>query len=172
MKHLSIILSTILSLGGAAGGQIVEAGNQNTEKIIAAPQDATLYVTGKVVAVHDGNTISFQEADGRRRTVSLIGIDAPPIKRLFGKESRKQLSALVFGETVTVEIIKSDRDGVIFGKVRLEGKDVNYVQLLFGGARRAAQDRDVLNPEDQRNYAEAETKARQAKRGLWARAKT
>ena len=181
MKYLTLVFFTILTLNFVGCMQVVEEDRerkngkifdneitQKIEKIVYDPQSSAPSLTGKVVGVDDGETITVLEQGAGRRRIRLFGIDAPSIKRDSGRKSLKQLSDLILGETVTVEITKTDKDGLILGKVRLEGKDVNYVQLLFGDARHDRKDRNEQNPKDRQDYAEAEMKARQAKRGLWA----
>lgn len=58
--------------------------------IMAAPKD----ISGKVVAVHDGDTLTVLTADKVELRIRLDGIDAPELKQAFGNKSKQSLSAL------------------------------------------------------------------------------
>ena len=74
-------------------------------------------ITGRVVAVTDGDTIKVLDADNTQYKVRLTGIDAPEKKQPFGDASRKNLASLVAGKEVLVESNKQDRYGRALGKV-------------------------------------------------------
>ena len=74
-------------------------------------------VTGRVVGVADGDTITVLDADKVQHKIRLAGIDAPEKKQAFGNRSKESLSDLVFDKTVNVEIEKRDRYGRQIGKV-------------------------------------------------------
>jgi endonuclease YncB( thermonuclease family) len=59
------------------------------EAVAAPPTTAT----GKVVSVHDGDTLTLRTDDGRTLKVRLQGIDAPELGQPFGKRSRDELAA-------------------------------------------------------------------------------
>ena len=58
--------------------------------------------TGKVVSVHDGDTIRVLYHGGELK-VRLECIDAPELHQPYGKDSKETLSNLVFGRTVLVK---------------------------------------------------------------------
>ena len=87
-------------------------------------------ITGKVVGVSDGDTITVLDASKRQHKVRLDGIDAPESSQDFGSRAKQSLSDLVFGKTVTVLGSKKDRYGRTLGKVMLsDGKDINLEQI-------------------------------------------
>jgi len=125
-------------------------------------------ITGKVVAVEDGDLLTVLDAEKRQHKIRLDGIDAPESSQAFGAKSKQSLSDLVFGKTVTVTSSKTDRYGRIVGKVTLHGKDINLEQIRRGMAwffRRYAHE---LNRDDARAYEQAEDDARAQRRSLWA----
>jgi hypothetical protein len=63
---------------------------------------------GRVVAVHDGDTISVLH-DGRALRVRLHGIDAPELGQAFGRPAKQFLSSLVFKRVVHVVPVDVDR---------------------------------------------------------------
>lgn len=57
-------------------------------------------ITGKVVRVTDGDTITILDADKIQHKVRLAGIDAPEKAQAFGERSRDSLEDLVAGRSV------------------------------------------------------------------------
>ncbi len=124
-------------------------------------------ITGKVVSVADGDTITILDVGKVQHKVRLAGIDAPEKAQAFGGRSRDSLEELVSGRTVIVETHKKDRYGRMVGKVLLDGLDVNQEQLRRGMAwfyRKYAHEQSVS---DQQSYDRAESGAREFGRGLW-----
>jgi endonuclease YncB( thermonuclease family) len=63
--------------------------------------------------------------------------------------------------------VKRDRYGREIGKVLVNGRDVNLVQVKRGLAWHYKQYQREQSPTDQQSYAAAEVEARAAKLGLW-----
>jgi endonuclease YncB( thermonuclease family) len=85
-------------------------------------------ITGKVVGVSDGDTITVLDASNRQHKVRLEGIDAPESAQDYGSRAKQSLSDLVFGKTVTVISSKKDKYGRVLGKVTL-GASVRVDEL-------------------------------------------
>ena len=124
-------------------------------------------VTGRVVGVADGDTITVLDADMVQHKIRLAGIDAPEKKQAFGNRSKESLSDLVFDKTVNVETEKRDRYGRQIGKVLVDGQDVNLVQVERGMAWFYRQYQREQSPNDRKLYEAAEDAAKAGKRGLW-----
>ena len=124
-------------------------------------------ITGLVVGVSDGDTITVLDANKVQHKIRLAGIDAPEKKQAFGNRSKESLSALAFDKTVNVETEKRDRYGRQVGKVLVNGQDVNLVQVERGMAWFYRQYQREQSPNDRRLYEAAEDAARADKRGLW-----
>ena len=134
--------------------------------MLPAAQAAAL--AGRVVGVHDGDTITVLDANRIQYKIRLAGIDAPELKQSFGSRSKQNLSSLVYNRQVTVQWEKHDRYGRTVGVILIDGRDVNLEQVRFGMAwwyRQYAKDQ---RPEDRRLYEAAENEARTTKRGLWS----
>ena len=124
-------------------------------------------ITGKVIAVTDGDTIRVLDAQHIQYKVRLAGIDAPESKQAYGARSKKNLSNLVFGKTVTIEFTKHDRYGRIVGKVLYKNLDMDLQQIEVGIAWHYKQYAKEQSMEDRLRYADAERHARAAHLGLW-----
>ncbi len=134
-------------------------------------------ISGRVVKVSDGDTITVLDQDRRQLKVRLSGIDAPEKKQAFGERSKQNLSRLVFNKEVRVEWRKRDKYGRTIGKVWVapascsdcaKTVDANLAQLNAGMAwwyRQYAKEQSV---EDQQHYSKAEAEAQNRRIGLWA----
>jgi micrococcal nuclease len=131
----------------------------------AAAQPQT--ITGKVVAISDGDTLTVLDANNRQHKIRLDGIDAPESSQDFGSRAKQSLSDLVFGKTVTVISSKKDRYGRTLGKVMLQKHDINLEQIRRGFAWFYRYYAKELRPEDAVEYEKAENVAKAGKLGLW-----
>lgn len=116
-------------------------------------------ITGKVVGVTDGDTITVRGDDTYK--IRLEGIDAPESGQDFGTKAKQALSEKVFGKTVTIEWKEKDKYGRTLGHVIADGNWVNK-QLVddgFAWHYKEYNSSAVL--------ADAETKAKAASLGLW-----
>lgn len=125
-------------------------------------------ITGRVVAVSDGDTITVLDANNREIKVRLAGIDAPEKNQEGGQEAKRSLSGLVVGRVVDVDTNKRDKYGRAVGRVLLDGQDVNLEQLKRGHAWHYKQYASEQSREDRARYARAESGARQTTVGIWA----
>ncbi len=124
-------------------------------------------ITGRVVGVADGDTITVLDANKVQHKIRLSGIDAPEKKQPFGNRSKESLSDLAFDKTVNVETSKRDKYGRQIGKVLVNGRDVNLVQIERGMAWFYRRYQREQSTDDRRLYEAAEDAARAGKRGLW-----
>jgi endonuclease YncB( thermonuclease family) len=124
-------------------------------------------ITGQVVGVADGDTITVLDADKVQHKIRLAGIDAPEKKQAFGNRSKESLSDMVFDKTVNVETEKRDRYGRQIGKVLVNGQDVNLAQVERGMAWFYRQYQREQSPNDRKLYEAAEDAAKAGRRGFW-----
>lgn len=125
-------------------------------------------LTGRVVGVADGDTITVLDANRLQHKIRLAGIDAPEKAQPYGDRSKQSLSTLVFDKEVVVESNKQDRYGRTVGKVLVNGSDANLAQVKAGMAwwyRDYAKEQSVA---DRRLYEQAEQQAKTQRLGLWA----
>ena len=128
---------------------------------------STQTLTGRVVAIADGDTITLLDSANTQHRIRLEGIDAPESHQAFGEQSRLSLSEMIFGKDVSVSYQKIDQYGRLVGKIILDGKDINLEQVKAGMAWHYKFYEDEQTPEDRELYAKAEAEARAARRGLW-----
>lgn len=91
-------------------------------------------MSGKVVGVHDGDSITLLTSGKLEVKVRLEGIDAPELKQAYGNASKKSLSDLVFGQQVRLEVTGKDRYRRILGHVFVGDTWVNLCQVKNGFA--------------------------------------
>lgn len=63
---------------------------------VALSRSAWADLTGKVVAVADGDSITVLDTLHQKHKIRLAGIDAPEKAQTYGQASKKHLSELVF----------------------------------------------------------------------------
>jgi endonuclease YncB( thermonuclease family) len=124
-------------------------------------------ITGRVVGVSDGDTITVLDSAHVQHKIRLAGIDAPEKAQPYGQKSKESLSDLVYRKAVVVEFDKVDRYGRQVGKVLQDGLDVNLEQVRRGLAWHYKAYTREQRPEDRVAYNEAESRAREMKSGLW-----
>lgn len=129
---------------------------------MAQPPKVLEEISGKVVAVIDGDSLTLQRPDETKITVRLEGIDAPEGKQAYGEKSKEALAALVLSKDVTVRKTGQDKGGRTLGIVLAGGEDINLQLVESGSAWHFKKySKDKL-------LAEAEERARAGKKGLWA----
>ncbi len=117
---------------------------------------------GVVVSIADGDTVSVK-AGQKVFKLRLHGIDAPERGQDFGTKAKEALAAGIAGKMVLVHVRDIDRYGRIVAELFCD--DVNWgLKLLEEGLawHYTAYDSSAV-------YAEAEARARQARRGLWSK---
>ncbi len=124
-------------------------------------------LTGHVVKVTDGDTITVLDVSKTQHKIRLAGIDAPEKKQAYGEASRKHLASLVAGQTVTVNWTKRDKYRRIVGVVIFNNLDVNLEQIRNGYAWHYKEYEREQSPADRKVYADAELEARTKRVGLW-----
>ncbi|MBK8752975.1 MAG: thermonuclease family protein [Candidatus Competibacteraceae bacterium] len=132
--------------------------------LLAGPLTAA-ELSGKVVGVSDGDTLTLLVPDGssfKQVKVRLGEIDTPESRQPYGERAKQALSDLAFGKQARVVVETTDKYGRTVGRVYVGSVDVNAELVKQGAAwayRQYLKDQSLLTLE-----AEAKT----AKRGLWA----
>ncbi len=130
-------------------------------------------ITGKVVSVADGDTVTILDASNTQHRIRLAQIDAPETahgknkpSQPFGNDSKQSLASLTFSKVVTASCSDTDRYGRFVCGITVDGLDVNREQVRRGMAmvyEKYATDRTLYN--DQKA-------AQAAKLGVWSEEST
>ena len=70
-------------------------------------------ITGRVVGVADGDTVTVLATNHQQHKIRLAGIDAPEKTQPFGTRSKQDLSDLVFNKEVRVDSAKVSGSNLI-----------------------------------------------------------
>jgi endonuclease YncB( thermonuclease family) len=124
-------------------------------------------LSGRVVGVADGDTVTILDSTNTQHKIRLGGIDAPEKHQAFGNVSKKSLSDMVYGQLVTVDWHKEDRYGRKVGKVLTNDIDVNLEQIKRGLAWYYKKYKGEMVQTDRINYVQAQQEAETNQRGLW-----
>lgn len=119
-------------------------------------------LSGKVVGISDGDTLTLLTESKQQVKIRLSEIDTPESNQPYGSRARQALSDLAFGQQVRVSVIDQDRYGRTVGRVYVGETDINAELVRQGAAwvyRQYAHDKALFALEED---------ARQAQRGLWA----
>jgi endonuclease YncB( thermonuclease family) len=119
-------------------------------------------LTGKVVTIADGDTLTvLDEAKGQHR-IRLHGIDTPEKGQAFGTKARENLAAKVFGKFVRVEVVDVDRYRREVGRIYLGDRFINLEMVRDGYAWR------YVRYDKAGEFTDSEREAREKRRVLWA----
>lgn len=117
---------------------------------------------GKVVKISDGDTFTLLVNGKEQVKVRIDGIDAPEKGQAYGNRAKEYLSNLIWGDSITVKVTKTDRYGRSIGKVSTS--TIQDVGLEMIKAGYAWQYRDYNNDI---SYTTAENHSRKKLKGLW-----
>lgn len=118
-------------------------------------------ITGKVVSVHDGDTLTLLYGKGKKLKVRLADIDAPETNQPYGDASRQALDDMVYGHVVTVVPVTVDKYGRTVGQVWRGKVAINLEMVRQGLAWRY--DHYSQDPV----LGQAQQQARAQRWGLW-----
>lgn len=148
-----------------------EGRHKNTEIATAlecGAGDERHQVTGVVVKVHDGDSVTIIQ-QGNRVSVRLKGIDAPELSQSFGPEARQKLAGIVLNRPVKVSYSKKDQYGRLIGRVHTgECIDVSLHQITTGMAWFYSAYQCELPKDVRAQFKTSHEQARTAGIGLWA----
>ncbi|MFM7056167.1 MAG: thermonuclease family protein [Planctomycetota bacterium] len=126
-------------------------------------------LSGVATEIPDSDILLLKLADGQQKRIRLNGIDAPELPQPWGTKSREQLEALVQGRTLRVVTQGEDRAGQIIGDAWFSIKAGAPETLLnVELVERGLAWHFVRFAPDNRILADAEQRARTAKKGLWS----
>lgn len=115
----------------------------------------------KVVGVTDGDTIRVLTDDRKEIKIRLEGIDAPEVAQEHSKQATTFLKSAIGLHKVTVKPTGTDKYGRMLAFIWFEDVNINEKIIKAGWAWH------FKEYNSDQNLADAETEARNAKRGLW-----
>jgi micrococcal nuclease len=125
----------------------------------------SMTITGKVVKVADGDTITILNNQNQQTKIRLYGIDTPEKSQAYGKKAKKFTANLVAGKTVDVKVYDTDRYGRSVGVVFVDGRNVNR-EIVRNGF--AWQYRKYCKASFCDDWLGLERQARNGDVGLWS----
>jgi len=91
-------------------------------------------LSGTVVSVADGDTLTVLDASLTQHRVRLVEIDAPEKQQAFGQRSKQSLAQLCFNKQATVQTSGTDKYQRVLGTVYCGGVNANRYQVQNGFA--------------------------------------
>ena len=119
-------------------------------------------LSGKVVKIADGDTLTILDAQRVKYKIRLFGIDSPEYDQPHFAAAKRALSKLVKNKTVGIDVKDMDTYGRTVGVVYVDGRSVNLAMVRGGHAwwyKRYAGLNETLR--------EAQEHARAYELGLW-----
>ena len=120
-------------------------------------------LSGRVIKVADGDTITVLTRDFTQIKVRLHGIDCPERNQDFANKAKIYTSELVFGKVVSVVALNKDRYGRTIGIVSLPDGRILNSELLRAGLAWHYKKYDSST-----EWANLELEARRRKVGIWS----
>lgn len=152
--------------------QAEEKPNVFLKKSAKAAPSGTLY---RVTQVHDGDTVSirtsgFAKLPAKTERVRLIGIDAPELKQEpWGRRSTKHLKDILGKSdwiiSLEFDVEQRDKHGRLLGYIwDKKGRNINMLMVESGYAMAYTIPPNVKYAD---LFADAQSRAREQKKGLW-----
>lgn len=131
----------------------------------AAPAPWTL--TGDVVRVVDGDTVTLLDAERQEHRIRLASIDAPEKRQPWGQAARQALAEQSWRRSATARCSKRDRYGREVCTLHIDGADLGLALIRAGLAWHYLDYVREQTREEAQAYGQAQAAAREAGRGLW-----
>lgn len=160
--------ATISRIRAAGIAVLLLAGAASWLPADARTGQARTIITGRVVGIADGDTLTLLDATLRQHKIRLEGIDAPEKAQPFGSRAKLALSALAYGREASAACQRPDRYGRQVCKVLVGGRDVNAAMIAAGMAWHYTAYAKTQRAEDASAYARAQDRAQRQRVGLWA----
>lgn len=137
--------------------------------LVLQPAAAAGYaLSGKVVEVVDGDTITVRVGVRVLHHVRLAWIDAPEKKQPYGQRSKQYLTELIYDRNVVLDCAHRERNPLEVCVVSLDGRNINLEQVRAGMAWWYRTEATNQSEELRASYEAAELEARTEHAGLWA----
>lgn len=177
IKYVLIVLLIAVVIYFGQGNEYVNQGLSFIESKIIPPLtekveeqpgttiSSSKFIIGKIVKVSDGDTVTLEDNNGKKRRVRLNGIDCPEIGQEYGTEAAKYVKNIALNKYVNVEIIGKDQYDRILGVLHVDGVNVNEALLKNGLAW-------VYKYNEDERYNSLLSEARALKMNIWSNPKS
>lgn len=91
-------------------------------------------ISGLVVSIADGDTLTVLDAGKVQHKIRVSGIDAPEKTQAFGNASRQHLAGLCFQQQASVTVRTRDKYSRNVADVECKGQEVGQYQVRDGMA--------------------------------------
>ena len=118
-------------------------------------------LTGYVIKVQDGDTMTVSTHEDNSVKVRLDGIDAPEIGQDFSQKSKRYLSDLVADKKITIVSKGEDQYGRLLGVVYVGKLNVNEEMVRQGLAWQ-------YRYNEEQNYSNLQEEAQQKRLNIWS----
>jgi endonuclease YncB( thermonuclease family) len=162
-----LLLTIAVFVLTCCSGGSKHVAEQNPKVAPTSDSKNTSTIQGRVVRVHDGDTITVRDSNNVDYRIRLAGIDAPELDQAFGTASGTELANTVLNKEVIIQYQKLDRYDRLVGKVLLDGQDMCLEQIEKGMAWHFKRYEGEQVTEERLAYADAEQAARNRRMGLW-----
>ncbi|RAP34418.1 nuclease [Candidatus Marinamargulisbacteria bacterium SCGC AG-439-L15] len=127
---------------------------------LIAPSSAQAPIKGRVIRVIDGDTVWFQPRNQQKLKLRLLGIDAPELKKPYGKASKKELHQKCTRVPAEIILKGKDRYSRHLGILYCNGQNMNEWLVRQGLAHAYKKTKNKV-------YKVWEIEAAYQKRGMW-----
>lgn len=118
-------------------------------------------LTGKIIKVIDGDTVTLLDNNGKKRKIRLDGIDCPETGQEYGEEATRYVEKIAMSKCVCVEIKGTDIYNRTLGIIYVDDLNINEQLLTKGLAWVYKYNKDPA-------YHQLERKAREKKKNIWS----
>ena len=124
-------------------------------------------ISGQVISIADGDTLTLQDAQTHQHQIRLAGIDAPELTQDFGQQAKTHLANLALNQQVTADCKKTEPNRLEICAVTIGGNDIGLEQIRKGMAWWYQQNAAELPVQTQTNYRQTEFNAKIHRLGFW-----
>lgn len=161
--HRQLLATVTGSAGGEPGWRHAVTQLEQAGATKEGLQRPAFDLSGRIVRVADGDTVSLLDRNNQQHRIRLYGIDAPELDQPHGKAAHEALAVLVAGRRLGVVGAETDDYGRLVGTLYVDGRSINLTLVQQGHAWWYQH----FAPHE-RALAAAEQEARRARRGLWS----
>ena len=138
---------------------------QSAHTLSFAASPETLRV--RIVAYGSGTAFAVLDDQEKLKRVKLSGVDSPERTQRFGAQARQLAGEWLGMGPIEIAIDRIDRDGRIYGRVTVDGRDVGLELAKAGMAWCDPKDVSDAPQPIREGYEQACAQAKSQRRGLW-----